>query len=184
MQLPNIITLFRIAAIPLIIAMYYVDWEYAKWAALILFVLSAISDWLDGYLARLYKMTSSFGRFLDPIADKLAVTAILVMLVYTNRIAGLDVIAAYLILARELFISGLREYLGGFKDPVVMPVSIAAKWKTAMQMTALIALLAIDAWPLLEPLAEIAGITLWIAAILSVTTGYEYFKATLKYIDT
>jgi cardiolipin synthase len=187
MLLPNLVTLLRIALIPLIIFTYYMPGEIYPWArglALVLFILSAITDWLDGHLARRYNMMSDLGRFLDPIADKLAVAAVLVMLVMTNRIAGIDVIAAYLILAREIFISGLREFLGGIKDPIVLPVSPAAKWKTGTQMVALIGYMAVDACPPLEGFVELASIALWISAILSVVTGYEYFKAGWRYLNS
>ncbi|TAH34776.1 MAG: CDP-diacylglycerol--glycerol-3-phosphate 3-phosphatidyltransferase [Alphaproteobacteria bacterium] len=180
LQLPNFLTLARIALVPLIIACYYAPEslvEVANWTALILFVVGAITDYLDGWAARKYNMTSPLGRFLDPIADKLAVTAVIMMLIMIQRISGVDVVAAYLIIGREILVSGLREFLGETKTPVVIPVSNLAKWKTGFQMGALIALLSIQAWPLLEPLMELADLALWVAAVLSVITGWNYFRA-------
>jgi cardiolipin synthase len=178
--LPNFLTLARIALVPLIIACFYAPESWvicANWAALILFVVGAITDYLDGWFARKYNMTSSLGRFLDPIADKLAVTAVIMMLIMIQQISGIDVVAAYLIIGREILVSGLREFLGETKSPVIIPVSNLAKWKTGFQMGALIALLAIHAWPLLEPFTELADLALWVAAILSVITGWSYFRA-------
>lgn len=182
-QLPNILTFARIGLVPLIIACYYApeDWVgIARWGALVLFVAGAITDYLDGWIARRYNLTSSLGQFLDPIADKLAVAAVIIMLVMTQRISGIDVAAAYLIIGREILISGLREFLGGSNKPVVIPVSRLAKWKTGWQMGALIGLLAVDAADFLEPIAELANVALWIAAILSVITAWSYFRAFAK----
>jgi cardiolipin synthase len=178
-QLPNILTFARIALVPLIIACYYApeDWvAIARWGALLMFIAGAITDYLDGWVARRYNLTSSLGQFLDPIADKLAVTAVVMMLIMTQRISGIDIVAAYLIVGREILVSGLREFLGSGSTPVIIPVSKLAKWKTAMQMVALIALLAIDAIPELDPISEIANVALWIAAILSVITAWSYFR--------
>ncbi len=180
LQLPNLLTLVRIAFVPLIIACYYApqEWaECAKWAALGLFALGAITDYFDGWVARRYNMVSPLGRFLDPIADKLSVAAVIILLIMTQRISGVDVIAAYLIIGREILISGLREFLGESKKSVTIPVSHLAKWKTGFQMGALIALLSIDALPLLEPFTELADMALWVAAILSVITAWNYFRA-------
>ncbi len=183
-QIPNLLTFLRIGFVPLIIATYFAPEdlvEQARWAALILFVMGAITDYLDGWVARRYRMESSLGKFLDPIADKLAVAAVLIMLVMTQRISGVDAVAAYLIVGREILVSGLREFLAQMPGKIMVPVSKLAKWKTAAQMTALIALLAVDAWQVLQPLAELAGVALWVAALLSVVTGWQYFK---KFAET
>jgi cardiolipin synthase len=180
LQLPNILTLARIALVPLIIACYFAPTElvqHGRWLALLLFIAGAITDYLDGWYARKWNMSTPLGRFLDPIADKLAVVAVLVMLIMTQRISGIDVIAAYLIVGREILVSGLREYLAELRDKIVVPVSYLAKWKTVLQMTALIALLLIDAYPPLEPVAEIGYTCLWLAAALSLWTAWSYFQA-------
>lgn len=185
LQLPNILTLARIAMVPLIILCYYAPEPLvvaARWAALILFVAGAATDYLDGWAARKYNMFSNLGRFLDPIADKLTVTVVLIMLIMVQRISGIHVIAAFLIIAREILISGLREFLGEMKGQIVVPVSRLAKHKTGWQMGAMIALLVIDAMPdfFSENFAfieDLAAAALWFAAILSVITGWSYFKA-------
>ena len=180
LQLPNILTLTRIALVPMIIACYFVGTEhaaYARWLALILFIGGGATDYLDGWYARKWNMTTPLGRFLDPIADKLAVVAVLIMLMMTQRISGVDVIAAYLIIGREIFVSGLREYLSELRDGIIVPVSALAKWKTAAQMAALTGLLLIDAYPPLEPLAEIGYVCLWLAAALSLWTAWNYFQS-------
>lgn len=180
LQLPNILTLTRIALVPLIIGCYFAPQEWlshGRWLALVLFIAGAITDYLDGWYARKLNLHSALGQFLDPIADKLAVVAVLVMLMMTQRISGIDIIAAYLIIGREILVSGLREYLSGLQQNIVVPVSHLAKWKTALQMTALIALLLIDAYAPLEPLAEIGYVCLWVAAALSLWTAWNYFLA-------
>lgn len=180
LQLPNILTLTRIALVPMIIACYFASTEYTaytRWLALILFIGGGVTDYLDGWYARKWNMTTPLGRFLDPIADKLAVVAVLIMLMMTQRISGIDVIAAYLIIGREIFVSGLREYLSELRDGIVVPVSALAKWKTAVQMVALTGLLLIDAYPPLEALAEIGYVCLWLAAALSLWTAWNYFQS-------
>ena len=134
-SLPNMLTLSRIGIIPLLILLFYLDRPLASWGALALFAIAGITDYFDGYFARHRKQVSAFGRFLDPIADKLLVAAVLLMLVATQRVAGLVVLPALVILCREILVSGLREYLAEIK--VSVPVSRLAKWKTGIQMLAL-----------------------------------------------
>ena len=174
--LPNLLTIARIAAVPLIIACLLIDGAGARWAALALFVAAAVTDYLDGYLARKLSQRSALGIMLDPIADKLLVAAALVMLAADGTIAGANVIAAVVILAREVLISGLREYLAGISFDV--PVSKLAKWKTTVQLVALSVLMAGQPGEAIAPgLLSIGTAMLWLAALLTVTTGYDYLKA-------
>ena len=173
--LPNLLTIARIAAVPLIVALLLIDGAGARWTALVLFVAAALTDYVDGYLARKLSQRSALGVMLDPIADKLLVAAALVMLVADGTIAGVHVIAAVVILAREVLISGLREYLAGISFEV--PVSKLAKWKTAIQLVALSVLMSGQAGEAVAPgVLTIGTAMLWLAALLTVTTGYDYLK--------
>src|SRR5437899_9413404 len=128
----NILTLSRIVAIPLVVACFWLDRGWSQWLSMILFVIAAVTDWFDGYFARRYHQISRLGRFLDPIADKLLVAAALLMLVDSGQLSGIHVLAALIILAREILVSGLREFLAELR--IGVPVSQLAKWKTAVQM--------------------------------------------------
>ena len=179
MSLPNILTYGRIAAVPAVVAvLYFMEGDTAHWIALVLFCAACITDWLDGYLARAWEQQSTLGRMLDPIADKLLVGAVLMMLVYDRTISGPAIFAAVIILSREILVSGLREFLAELNVKIL--VSRLAKWKTAFQMIALGALLA---GPAAERELQISGITsigialLWLAALLTLWTGYDYIKA-------
>ncbi len=172
-KIPNALTAFRIIVIPVIGMLVFVPYAEAAYAAFALFVLAGISDFLDGYLARLWNVGSPLGRVFDPIADKLLVAALLLCLVANGIIVTIDLIPTAAILLRELLISGVREYLSPMG--IVLPVSKFAKWKTASQMVALGMLLLIVVLPQLET----AGlIMLWVAAGLSVWTAYEYMRVT------
>ena len=149
-NLPNMQTWSRIIAIPLVVACFWLDRGWAQWLSMILFVIAAVTDWFDGYFARRYHQISRFGRFLDPIADKLLVAAALVMLVDSGTLRDLNVLAALIILAREILVSGLREFLAELR--VGLPVSQLAKWKTGAQMVAIAALLAITLDPAIRML--------------------------------
>lgn len=179
-QLPNILTLSRILVIPLLVGLFYVEGDGARWVACALFTAAAVTDWFDGHLARSRAQISAFGRFLDPIADKLLVAAVILMLVAFDRIAGLVVLPALIILAREILVSGLREFLAGLQ--VGVPVSRLAKWKTGLQMVALGILIVGDAGPAQLPLVAIGETGLWIAALLTLVTGYDYLHAGLKHM--
>ena len=179
-SLPNILTLSRIGAIPLLLALIYVDTPLFRWAALAGYVLACITDYFDGYLARHMNKISPLGRFLDPIADKLLVASLIVMLVATQQIAGLAVIPAIVILAREILVSGLREYLAQIK--VSVPVTKMAKWKTGIQMLALGFLIVGDAGPDAVPVQIIGEVGIWIAGILTAVTGYDYMSRGLKHM--
>lgn len=177
MTLPTILTIGRIAAVAVVAVALLLPGEAARWTAFWVFVAAAVTDWLDGWLARKLGQGSDLGRMLDPIADKMLVAVALLMLSADGTVAGVHVLAVALILAREVFISGLREFLGG--AGVVVHVSALAKWKTTLQLVAtgvLVAAPAIDA----AALAMWAGLALlWAAAAATVVTGVEYLRASL-----
>ena len=178
--LPNLLTLSRIVAIPLVIITFYLPAPYGPWIGCALFALAGFTDWLDGRLARLWKQQSELGRFLDPIADKLLVAAILFMLAALQRMSPLTIFPALVILSREILVSGLREHLAGLK--VRVPSSRLAKWKTGIQMGAIGVLLVGDAGPALLPVTVIGELMLWAAAVLTLVTGYDYLRAGLSHM--
>ncbi len=179
-SLPNLLTLSRILVIPVVAALLAYDGAGARIAALVLFAAACITDYLDGYLARKMNDVSGLGRFLDPIADKLLVAAILVMLLANGGLTGWYVVPVMLILGRELLVSGLREYLAELQVP--MPVSKLAKWKTTVQMLALALLIltgpAFAGWPF-QWLGEVC---LLLATLLTLITGYDYLARGLKHM--
>ncbi|MSO54801.1 MAG: CDP-diacylglycerol--glycerol-3-phosphate 3-phosphatidyltransferase [Rhodospirillales bacterium] len=181
-RLPNLLTFSRIAAIPVVGGLLLLDSYNADALALAAYVLACITDYLDGYLARAWSLQSRMGRFLDPVADKLLVVTVLLMLVGVDRIAGLDIAAAAIILCRELLISGLREFLADVK--IQVPVTRLAKWKTGIQMVAIGFLVAGVAGPTFGTVTsvDIGLVGLWIAAALTVFTGYDYVRAGLAHI--
>ena len=181
LSLPNVLTYGRIAAVPALVAcLHFMTGDTARWAAFSLFVAASITDWLDGYLARAWQQQSTLGRMLDPIADKLLVGATLLMLVHDDTIGGWSIWAAVIILSREILVSGLREFLAELN--VKVHVSWLAKWKTAMQMVALAVLLAGPAGDKLLPGISLTGLVLlWIAAILTLWTGYDYLRAGVRH---
>jgi cardiolipin synthase len=179
-SVPNLLTLSRILVIPLVVGSFYVSGDYARWFGCALFAAAGLTDWLDGQIARRWEQQSELGRFLDPIADKLLVSATLFMLTATDRLSARAVLPALVILCREILVSGLREYLAGLR--VGMPVSRLAKWKTAIQMIAIAVLIVGDAgWHVL-PVVAIGETLLWLAAILTIVTGYDYLRAGLSHI--
>ena len=187
-NIPNLLTYGRILAVPLIVVCFYLEGrlessDFARWSALALFALASITDYLDGYLARIWKQTSNIGRMLDPIADKLLVATCLMLLAAdpVETIHGWSLWAAIVILCREILVSGLREYLAELK--VSLPVTRRAKWKTTIQMIAIGFLLAGPAGDKILPYTTQIGIALlWISAIVTLYTGYDYFRAGLKHI--
>jgi cardiolipin synthase len=179
-NLPNLLTLSRIVAIPLVIICLWFDTPWGQWLAMIIFVVAAVTDWFDGYFARRYHQISRLGRFLDPIADKLLVAAALVMLVANGPLHGVHVLASLIILAREILVSGLREFLAELR--VGLPVSQLAKWKTAAQMTAIAFLLVGEAGPKEIPVVPIGLTLIWIAAALTLVTGYDYLRTGLRHM--
>jgi cardiolipin synthase len=189
--LPNLLTLSRIVAIPLVVITFYLPSPDGPWIGCGLFALAGFTDWLDGRLARLWQQQSELGRFLDPIADKLLVAAVLFMLAALQlredpppgklALAILFVLPALVILSREILVSGLREHLAGLR--VSVPVSRLAKWKTGLQMGAIGVLLVGDAGPSWLPVTLIGELMLWAAAVLTMVTGYDYLRAGLTHIN-
>ena len=184
-DLPNMLTLSRIAAIPLLVALMAVRVPGADFAACCVFAAAGITDYLDGRLARDWQQTSDFGRMLDPIADKLLVGATLMMLVGMSRLSFWGLYPAIVIMLREILVSGLREYLAGVQ--VGLPVTRLAKWKTGVQMAALGTLVAGDSSAVLLhvawlPVSYIGEAMLWAAALLTLLTGWDYLMAGLKHV--
>jgi cardiolipin synthase len=182
-NVPNLLTLSRIMVIPALIAAFYlraVIGDAANWIALALFVAAGITDFLDGWLARRRGEMSNLGRFLDPVADKLLVAAAILMLVAFGEIAGWQVLAAVVILCREILVAGLREFLAELR--VAVPVSRLAKWKTTVQIVAIAFLLVGHAGPAFLPTHDIGIAGMWIAAVLTLYTGWDYLRAGLRHI--
>jgi cardiolipin synthase (CMP-forming) len=177
-SLPNLLTLSRIAVVPLVVASFFMEGDWPRWVACWVFVAAAITDWFDGHLARTRNQVSSFGRVLDPIADKLLVGSTLFMLSSFDRIGVANVLPALIILMREILVSGLREFLAELR--VSMPVTRLAKWKTGFQMVALPVLLVGDAGPDFLATKTIGLVCLWIAAVLTIITGWDYLRAGIR----
>ena len=179
-SLPNLLTYLRIALIPALVGTFYLDGHAAHWLALTLFAVAGITDFFDGYLARAMAQQSPLGRMLDPIADKLLVSAALLMLVGKDTISGLTLLAAIVILCREITVSGLREFLA--EADVGVPVTTLAKWKTMLQMVAIGFLLAGEAGEAVLPGTILIGQAgLWLAAVLTLYTGYDYLLAGMRH---
>jgi cardiolipin synthase len=195
LAIPNLLTYARIVAVPLVVACLYgqsilASGMWLRWVAVAIFIAAAITDFLDGYLARSLGQQSSFGRMLDPIADKLLVSSCLLMLVADQTIRSWSLWAAIVILCREILVSGLREYLAELR--VSVPVTRLAKWKTTVQLIAIGFLLAGRAGD--EVMAQLMGagptevvtyfglMLLWISAIVTLYTGYDYFRAGLRHL--
>ena len=182
LNLPNLLTYGRLVAVPVVAGLLF--WPLdprARWAALALFIVAGITDYLDGYFARAYAQSSALGRMLDPIADKLLVSACLLMLAADGAIAGLSLWAAIVILCREVLVSGLREYLAELK--VGVPVSRVAKYKTTVQLVALGFLIAGPAGEAVLPGTQATGLTLlWIAAALTLYTGWDYMRSGIRHV--
>ncbi|MFA7588311.1 MAG: CDP-diacylglycerol--glycerol-3-phosphate 3-phosphatidyltransferase [Novosphingobium sp.] len=190
LTLPNLLTLSRIVTVPLLVALlWWPSWEAGYLMAFGLYSLMGVTDYFDGYLARSQGTVSKLGVFLDPIADKIMVAAVILVLTGKGVIEGIHVIAALVILLREIAVSGLREFLAGLK--VSVPVSQLAKWKTTFQIVALGALIlkggAPDfALPFTAGLGtpgNVGLVTLWAAAVLTAVTGWDYLRVGLKHMD-
>jgi len=181
-NLPNFLTYGRVVAVPIVVAfLFWPAVAWARWTALAIFTIAAITDFFDGYLARAWSQQSSLGRMLDPIADKLLVAAVLLVLSADHTIAGASLWAAIVILCREILVSGLREYLAELRVPV--PVTAVAKWKTAAQLLALGFLIAGPAGEAVLPGSTFVGtVLLWVAAILTLYTGWDYMKASYDHV--
>jgi CDP-diacylglycerol--glycerol-3-phosphate 3-phosphatidyltransferase len=182
LSLPNLLTYGRLVAVPAVVALlFWPEDTWSRWAALTIFILAAVTDYLDGYFARAYAQQSALGRMLDPIADKLLVAACLLMLVADGTIQGWSLWAAIVILSREILVSGLREFLAELK--VSVPVSRVAKWKTTLQLVSVGFLIAGPAGEAVLPgTVRIGTILFWGAAILTIYTGWDYLKAGLHHV--
>ena len=186
LAVPNLLTYGRIAAVPAVVACLY--WQdtlqgglWLRWVAFFIFVAAGITDFLDGYFARKWGEQSAFGRMLDPIADKLLVASCLLMLAADDTIRGWSLWAAIVILCREILVSGLREYLAELR--VSVPVTQLAKWKTTLQLVAVGALVAGRAGDALLPVFTPIGLTLlWLSALLTLYTGWDYFRAGVRHL--
>ncbi|MFO1035403.1 MAG: CDP-diacylglycerol--glycerol-3-phosphate 3-phosphatidyltransferase [Geminicoccaceae bacterium] len=174
---PNLLTLGRVAMIPIVVALLYVEERWGRWAACLVFTIAATTDWVDGHLARKWQQQSLFGRWLDPIADKLLVGATLTMLVGFGRA---PLLPSVVIMLREIMVSGLREYMAEVR--VGMPVTRLAKWKTAVQMTAIGFLIVGEAGPSWLAVTWVGWVGLWVAAVLTLVTGWEYLQAGLAHM--
>ena len=179
MNLANILTLVRLALLPFIIILMFLPpvWAWAVWTTLVLYVIGALTDFADGWVARKYNQTSEFGRFMDPISDKIFVVTILLMLVAVDNVSGIFVLAVIVILMREFLVAGLREFLG--PKGISLPVIKLAKWKTTFQMIA-IALLIIGP---INLYAHVAGlIALCAAAAITIITGWRYLQTAAPHL--
>jgi len=187
LSLPNLLTLSRILAVPILVFLLWRPSPVDYAVTFVLYCIVGLTDYLDGYLARAQGLTSRLGQFLDPIADKIMVAAVLIMLISSRKanpvpeIASLNIIAALVILLREIIVSGLREYLAGLQ--VSVPVSALAKWKTTAQLVALGALILGGAISQMPWVHELGIACLWIAAALTLISGYDYLRTGLKHMD-
>ena len=178
--IPNMITFVRIILIPIILYLLFSDNSNVVLIAGLLFIVSSISDYFDGYLARTLNQSSKLGTLLDPIADKLLIAAVIIVLIDTRVIADVHVIPAIIILLREIAISGLREFLAKLNTD--MPVSKLAKYKTTFQMVSLSILIISLGFELNDFLWNLGLVTLWLAAIITLLSGYNYVAKGLKHI--
>ena len=182
LSLPNILTYGRIAAVPVVVVCLFPPAEpWVRWIAFVAFAAAAITDYFDGYLARAWGQQSSLGRMLDPIADKLLVSACLLMLAADGTIRSWSLWAAIVILCREILVSGLREFLAELR--VSLPVTQLAKWKTTVQLLAVGFLLAGPAGESVLPGTTAFGLVLlWLSAVVTLYTGYDYFRSGVRHL--
>ena len=177
-NLPNILTIFRIISLPVLILMILSSEQEFNYYAVLLFMAISASDFFDGYFARKMSIESSFGKMLDPIADKLFIITVIICLMINGTIVHLSLIPGFLIICREIFVSGLREYYSAANSNAFINVSNLGKIKTAIQMLSLFLILLAPLSSQFSILLMNAGIVaLWIAMILSVVSGYQYYKA-------
>jgi len=188
LTLPNLLTLSRIFAVPILVFLLWkpAPWDYA--ITFFLYCVVGITDYFDGYLARAQGQISRLGQFLDPIADKIMVAAVIIMLMASRKADGdvpiiqdWNVIPALIILLREIMVSGLREFLAELK--VLVPVSALAKWKTTFQLVSLGALILGGAFPAQPWVHQVGVVSLWAAAALTLVTGYDYLRLGLKHME-
>ena len=178
-NLSNLLTLSRIIVIPIIVMLIYLKSPFYGWIAFVLFCIAGITDFFDGYFARIRNEISNLGTFLDPIADKLLVAAVILILTSKGVIADWETIPALIILLREIAVSGLREYLAEIK--VSVPVSKIAKLKTSLQLVALGILILSESGITIVPILLLGKIGLWLAALMTLYTGYDYLRSGFKH---
>jgi CDP-diacylglycerol--glycerol-3-phosphate 3-phosphatidyltransferase len=187
LTLPNLLTLSRILAVPILVFLLWRPTPIDYAITFVLYCVVGITDYFDGYLARAQGQISRLGQFLDPIADKIMVAAVIVMLIASRKMSGepiihgLHIIPALVILLREIIVSGLREFLGPLN--VSVPVSALAKWKTTFQLVSLGALILGGAFPVEAWIHNVGLGCLWAAAVLTLVTGYDYLRIGLKHMD-
>lgn len=187
LSLPNLLTLSRILAVPILVFLLWRPTPIDYAVTFVLYCIVGITDYFDGYLARAQGLTSKLGQFLDPIADKIMVAAVIIMLVASRKMSGepvihgLHIIPALIILLREIIVSGLREFLAGLQ--VSIPVSALAKWKTTFQLVSLGALILSGATPSQVWIHDVGLFSLWAAAALTLVTGYDYLRIGLRHMD-
>jgi cardiolipin synthase (CMP-forming) len=188
LTLPNLLTLSRIFAVPILVFLLWRPTPIAYLITFVLYCLVGITDYFDGYLARAQGQISRLGQFLDPIADKIMIAAVIVMLMASRKANGeppiiqdLHVVPALVILLREIIVSGLREFLAGLQ--VSVPVSALAKWKTTLQLVALGALILGGGLPEQPWVHDVGVVSLWAAAVLTLVTGYDYLRIGLRHMD-
>jgi cardiolipin synthase len=175
--IPNFLTLLRILAIPGIVCSLYTRSFWGDWIAFSFYATACVTDFFDGYIARVMRQTSGLGRFLDPIADKLLVSTVLISYVGLGRLAGWNLIPVILIVCREIFISGLREFLADYQ--IRMPVSQLGKWKTTTQMLALGFLMVYPSAPKEWLTYEVGASLLWVSTLLTLWSGISYMICAL-----
>jgi CDP-diacylglycerol--glycerol-3-phosphate 3-phosphatidyltransferase len=177
-NLANILTLVRLALLPVIIVLFFFTAHWALWTSLALYIVASVTDWLDGWVARNYGQVSDFGKFMDPVADKIFIVTILLMLIAVDRVNGLWVLPVIVILVREFLVSGMREFLG--PRNIQLPVTPLAKWKTATQMVA-VGLLIMGP---LSGMVYYSGLAfLSIAAVITVITGWDYLRTGFRHMS-
>jgi cardiolipin synthase len=187
-SLPNLLTYGRILAVPALVLFFYLENTTGRWLSFAVFVAASVTDFFDGYLARAWHQQSAIGQILDPIADKLLVAVALVLLVWSGTIGSWSLLAALVILTREISVSGLREFLAGLR--VSVPVTRLAKWKTTLQMVAIAFLLIGPAGDRLLRyyfgdlglVTYVGLLLLWVSALITLYTGYDYFRAGLRHV--
>jgi cardiolipin synthase len=180
LNLPNLVTVFRILLVPVVVGLFYIDKPLSYLLAAGLFIVACLTDFLDGYLARSYDQVTAFGSFLDPLADKLLIASVLLMLAGFQRLEGLSLIPAIIIICREILVSGLREMLG--KVQAELPVTPLAQLKTAVQMLSIALLIIADPDSQFRFAYYIGLPALWIAAFLTLASGYDYLKKSFQYM--
>jgi cardiolipin synthase len=175
----NMLTFVRILLIPILVLAFYMGTPEWRLAAAVIFITGCITDYLDGYVARTYSQISRLGQFLDPMADKLLVATTLLLLAGFGRISHYSLIPAIIIMSREILVSGLREHLSDFR--ITLSVSQLAKWKTGIQMLSICFLLVGDTAEIVTPARYVGEVMLWCAAILTVITGFDYVKLSMRH---